>query len=83
MMPHSDLAVVTGAFSYTDRYVTRRLLDQGVRVRTLTRCPEVEGPLRRPGGGGSLGLFPEASGSGLPHPPRDLLGEILECNSLA
>ena len=27
-MPHPDLAVVTGAFSYTGRYVTRRLLDQ-------------------------------------------------------
>ena len=35
-MPHPNLAVVTGAFSYTGRYVTRRLLDQGVRARTLT-----------------------------------------------
>ena len=43
-MPHFDLAVVTGAFSYTGRYVTRRLLDQGVRVRTLTRNPDVENP---------------------------------------
>ena len=43
-MPHPDLAVVTGAFSYTGRYVTRRLLDQGVRVRTLTRSPEAEDP---------------------------------------
>ena len=42
--PHPDLAVVTGSFSYTDRHVTRRLLDQGVRVRTLTRSPEVEDP---------------------------------------
>ena len=41
-MPHPDLAVVTGAFSYTGRYVTRRLLDQGVRVRTLTRSPDEE-----------------------------------------
>ena len=44
MTPHPDLAVVTGAFSYTGRYVTRRLLDQGVRVRTLTRSPDVEDP---------------------------------------
>ena len=44
MMPHPDLAVVTGAFSYTGRYVTRRLLDQGVRVRTLTRSPDAEDP---------------------------------------
>ena len=43
-MPHPNLAVVTGAFSYTGRYVTRRLLDQGVRVRTLTRSPAVDNP---------------------------------------
>ena len=44
MTPHPDLAVVTGAFSYTGRYVTRRLLDQGVRVRTLIRSPVAEDP---------------------------------------
>ncbi len=44
-MPHADLAIVTGAFSYTGRYVARRLLDQGVRVRTLTRSPDAEDPL--------------------------------------
>ena len=44
MMPHPDLAVVTGAFSYTGRYVTRRLVDQGVGVRTLTRNPDAENP---------------------------------------
>ncbi len=44
MTPHPDLAVVTGAFSYTGRYVTRRLVDQGVRVRTLTRNPDAENP---------------------------------------
>ena len=43
-MPHPNLAVVTGAFSYTGRYVTRRLLDQGVRVRTLTRSRDAEDP---------------------------------------
>ena len=43
-MPHPDLAVVTGAFSYTGRYVTRRLLGEGVRVRTLTRNPDTENP---------------------------------------
>ena len=31
--------VVTGAFSFTGRYVANRLLDQGVRVRTLNRNP--------------------------------------------
>ena len=43
-MPHPDLAVVTGAFSYTGRYAAQRLLDQGVRVRTLTRSPNAEDP---------------------------------------
>ena len=39
-MPHPDFAVVTGAFSYTGKYVTQRLIEQGVRVRTLTRHPD-------------------------------------------
>ena len=41
---HPDTAVVTGAFSYTGRYVARRLLDEGASVRTLTRNPHREGP---------------------------------------
>ena len=44
-MPHPGLAIVTGAFSYTGRYVARSLLDQGVRVRTLTRRPSADDPL--------------------------------------
>ncbi|MDQ3670525.1 MAG: NAD(P)H-binding protein [Actinomycetota bacterium] len=32
-----ELAVVTGAFSHTGRYITERLLANGVAVRTLTR----------------------------------------------
>ena len=43
-MPCPDLAVVTGAFSYTGRYVTCRLLGQGVRVGTLTRSTDAEDP---------------------------------------
>ena len=43
-MTHPNIAVLTGAFSYTGRYVTRRLLDHGVRVRTLTRNPDAEDP---------------------------------------
>ena len=42
-LSHPDSAVVTGAFSYTGRYVARRLLDEGVSVRTLTRNPDREG----------------------------------------
>ncbi len=32
----SEFDVVTGAFSYTGKYITRRLLDAGRRVRTIT-----------------------------------------------
>ena len=46
VLPHPDQAVVTGAFSYTGRYVARRLLDQGIGVRTLTRSLERENPFR-------------------------------------
>jgi uncharacterized protein YbjT (DUF2867 family) len=36
--------VVTGAFSFTGRYVAARLLDSGREVRTLTRRPQSESP---------------------------------------
>ncbi|MGA2284710.1 MAG: NAD(P)H-binding protein [Dehalococcoidia bacterium] len=35
-MTESELNVITGAFGYTGRYITERLLSQGRRVRTLT-----------------------------------------------
>ncbi len=44
-MGHADLAVVTGAFGYTGGYVTRRLIGEGVRVRTLSRRPAGANPL--------------------------------------
>ena len=34
-----ELDVVTGAFGYTGKYITRRLLDAGRRVRTITGHP--------------------------------------------
>ncbi len=40
----AELAVVTGAFSYTGRYIARRLFEQGWRVRALTGHPERAGP---------------------------------------
>ena len=39
-----DLHVVTGAFGYSGRYIARRLLDGGHRVRTLTNSPQRENP---------------------------------------
>ena len=39
-MKNRELDVVTGAFGYTGRYITRKLLAQGRGVRTLTGHPE-------------------------------------------
>ena len=44
MMDENKLSVVTGAFGYTGKYIARRLLDQGSRVRTLTRTPVSRSP---------------------------------------
>ncbi len=41
----SDLDVVTGAFSYTGRFIAPRLLDRGRRLRTLTNHPAAGHPL--------------------------------------
>ena len=43
-VPHPDTAIVTGAFSYTGRYVAGRLLAEGVSVRTLTNRPDRDDP---------------------------------------
>jgi uncharacterized protein YbjT (DUF2867 family) len=40
MSDSHDLDVVTGAFGYTGKYITRRLLDSGRRVRTITGHPK-------------------------------------------
>ena len=39
-MPFPDPAVVTGAFSFTVRYVSRRMVDECAGVRTLTGHPD-------------------------------------------
>ncbi|KKM03250.1 hypothetical protein LCGC14_1776320 [marine sediment metagenome] len=43
-MEMPELNVVTGAFGYTGKYVTRRLLSMGKRVKTLTGHPNRENP---------------------------------------
>jgi NADH dehydrogenase len=43
-MPQTDFDVVTGASGYTGRYITRVLLAQGRRVRTLTGHPTRANP---------------------------------------
>ncbi len=39
-----QLHVVTGAFGYTGKYITARLLKEGIRVRTLTNSPNRANP---------------------------------------
>jgi len=38
-MENTELNVVTGAFGYTRRYITSRLLAMGKKVKTITGCP--------------------------------------------
>jgi len=52
-MEAAQLNVVTGAFSYTGKYITRRLLSTGKRVRTLTGRPNHENPF-----GNRVSAFP-------------------------
>jgi len=40
----TELHVVTGAFGYSGKYITTRLLDAGVRVRTLTNSLQRANP---------------------------------------
>jgi len=43
-MTENRFSVVTGAFSYTGRYIARRLLSDGERVKTLTDHPDRPDP---------------------------------------
>lgn len=52
-MTAPELNVVTGAFSYTGKHITRRLLTKGSAVRTLTNHPDRDDPF-----GGRVRAFP-------------------------
>lgn len=43
-MTTPEINVITGAFSYTGKYITRRLLAMGKEVRTLTGHPNNSNP---------------------------------------
>lgn len=45
-MSDTELHAVTGAFSYSGKYIARLLLEKGQRVRTLTGHPDRPDPLR-------------------------------------
>jgi NADH dehydrogenase len=42
MSSNTEINVVTGAFSYTGRYIAKRLLSMGEKVRTLTNHPSLD-----------------------------------------
>ena len=67
-LSHPKNAVVTGAFSYTGSYVAKRLLEQDVTVRTLTRSTVRDSPL-----GGLVPAFP-LDFSNLDGPRRSMEG---------
>lgn len=48
-----DTVVVSGAFSYTGKYTTRRLLRRGYKIRTLTYDSNRANPF-----GGAVEVFP-------------------------
>ena len=43
-METTEVNVVTGAFSFTGKYIAQRLLSMGKSVRTLTGRPDDENP---------------------------------------
>lgn len=43
-MADKKINVVTGAYGFTGKYITRRILDRGLRVRTLTNSLHRENP---------------------------------------
>ena len=43
-MKATEVQVVTGAFGYSGKYITRHLMGAGVRVRTLTNAPQRANP---------------------------------------
>ena len=72
--------VITGAFSYTGKYVTRLLLNRAYKIRTVTFHPERENEF-----GGKVEVFPynfedpaqlERSLCGAFLPDQYLLGSI-------
>jgi len=65
-MQSGELNVVTGAFSYTGQYITRRLLAMEEGVRTLTRRPDRESPF-----GNRVAAFPFNFDR-----PGDLIGSL-------
>ena len=52
-MPEKGIHAVTGAFGFSGKYITRRLLDAGCEVRALTNSPQRKNPF-----GGRVKAYP-------------------------
>ena len=52
-MNNEKIHAVTGAFGYSGQYTARRLLNEGIKVRTLTNSGERKNDLR-----GNIEVFP-------------------------
>ena len=65
-MEATSLSAVTGAFGFAGRYIARRLLDMGVRVKTLTGHPRRPNPF-----GDRIGVAPLSFDN-----PRDLANDL-------
>jgi len=52
-MTTKEIHIVTGAFGYSGKYITRRLLDAGFEIRTLTNSPGRSNPFS-----GKVKVFP-------------------------
>jgi nucleoside-diphosphate-sugar epimerase len=46
-MSKKELQVVTGAFGFLGKYITRLLIERGIRVKTLTNHPDRPNPFGR------------------------------------
>lgn len=71
-MNNADLNVVTGAFGYTGKYITRKLLSLGQEVRTLTGHPNRASPF-----GDRVKAFPLQFDA-----PEDLAGSLQGATTL-
>ena len=70
-MATREVTVITGAFSYTGKYITRRLLALGKEVRTLTGHPTNPNPF-----GEQVRVFPFNFDK-----PAELVEEFRRCDN--
>jgi nucleoside-diphosphate-sugar epimerase len=43
-MKTNGFHTITGAFGYSGKYIAKRLLEQGIKIRTITNSPQRKNP---------------------------------------